>query len=189
MFSYQDQFSAATKVNLQAHLDLINNLTAKAFEGVEKIVELNLSATKATLEEATAAAKQLAAAKDPQELLSLAAAQAQPGAEKATAYSRHLAGIVSSTQAEFTKAAEAQISETSRKLSALIDEISKNAPPGSEQAVSILKATLTNANAAYEQLSKNSKQAVETLEANLANATKQFTAAAEKTVASARAKK
>ncbi|MFX7507079.1 TIGR01841 family phasin, partial [Acinetobacter baumannii] len=83
--------------------------------------ELNLSATKATLEEATAAAKQLAAAKDPQELLSLAAAQAQPGAEKATAYSRHLAGIVSSTQAEFTKAAEAQISETSRKLSALID--------------------------------------------------------------------
>jgi phasin family protein len=95
---------------------------------VEKIVELNLSATKATLEEATAAAKQLAAAKDPQELLSLAAAQAQPGAEKATAYSRHLAGIVSSTQAEFTKAAEAQISETSRKLSALIDEISKNAP-------------------------------------------------------------
>jgi hypothetical protein len=42
---------------------------------VEKIVELNLSATKATLEEATAAAKQLAAAKDPQELLSLAAAK------------------------------------------------------------------------------------------------------------------
>lgn len=38
MFSYQDQFSAATKANLQAHLDLINNLTAKAFEGVEKIV-------------------------------------------------------------------------------------------------------------------------------------------------------
>ncbi|MBS4679922.1 phasin family protein, partial [Klebsiella pneumoniae] len=74
MFSYQDQFSAATKANLQAHLDLINSLTAKAFEGVEKIVELNLSATKATLEEATAAAKQLASAKDPQELLALAAA-------------------------------------------------------------------------------------------------------------------
>ncbi|NUU03828.1 TIGR01841 family phasin [Herbaspirillum robiniae] len=189
MFSYQDQFSAATKSNLQAQLDLINNLTAKAFEGVEKIVELNLSATKASLEEAAAAAKQLAAAKDPQELLALAAAQAQPGADKATAYGRHLAGIVSTTQAEFTKAAEAQIADTSRKLSALIDEISKNAPPGSEQAVSLLKATLTNANAAYEQLSKNSKQAVETLEANLANATKQFTAAAEKATASTRAKK
>lgn len=189
MFSYQDQLSAATKSNLQSQLDLINTLTATAFAGVEKIVELNLSATRASLEEATAAAKQLASAKDPQELLALAAAQAQPGAEKATAYGRHLASIVSSTQAEFTKAAEAQIADTSRKLSGLIDELSKNAPPGSEQAVSLLKATISNANAAYEQLSKNSKQAVETLEANLSNATKQFTAAAEKATAATRTKK
>ncbi|MBB5393857.1 MULTISPECIES: TIGR01841 family phasin [unclassified Herbaspirillum] len=189
MFSYQDQFSAATKSNLQAQLDLINTLTAKAFEGVEKIVELNLSATKASLEESAAAAKQLAAAKDPQELLALAAAQAQPGAEKAAAYGRHLAGIVSATQAEFTKAAEAQVAETSRKVGALIDEISKNAPPGSEQAISLLKATLSNANAGYEQLTKSTKQAVETLEANLSNAAKQFTAVAEKTAATTRSKK
>jgi hypothetical protein len=55
--------------------------------------------------------------------------------------------------------------------------------------VSLLKATLSNASSAYEQLSKNSKQAVETLEANLTSAAKQFTTAAEKTTASARAKK
>lgn len=189
MFSFQDQFSAATKSNLQAQLDLINTLTAKAFEGVEKIVELNLSATRASLEEATVVARQLASAKDPQEALSLASAQAQPGAEKAAAYGRHLATIVSTTQAEFTKAAEAQIAENTRKVSALIDELSKNAPPGSEQAVSLLKAALSNANAGYEQLTKNSKQAVEALEANLSNATRQFTAAAEKATGATRAKK
>ena len=132
MFSYQDQFSAATKTHFQAQLDLINTLTTKAFEGVEKIIELNLSAAKASLEESTAAAQQFAAAKDPQELLSLAAAQAQPTAEKAAAYGRHLAGIVSATQAELTKAAEAQVAETSRKVTALVEEISKNAPAGSE---------------------------------------------------------
>lgn len=189
MFSYQDQFSAATKSHFQAQLELINTLTAKAFEGVEKVVELNLSAAKASLEESTATVKQLAGAKDPQELLALTALQAQPNAEKAAAYGRHLASIVSATQAEFTKAAEAQIADSSRKVSALVDEISKNAPPGSEQAISLLKAAITNANAGYEQLTKNTKQAVETLEANLNNAAKQFTQAAEKTVASARAKK
>jgi len=189
MFAFPEQFSNATKANLESQFALFSALTSKTFEGVEKLVDLNINTVKAALEDSSATARQLLSVKDAQEFFTVSASQAQPGAEKATAYSRHLAGIVSSTQAEFTKAAEAQISETSRKLSALIDEISKNAPPGSEQAVSILKATLTNANAAYEQLSKNSKQAVETLEANLANATKQFTAAAEKTVASARAKK
>ncbi|MFL9927099.1 phasin family protein [Herbaspirillum lusitanum] len=186
MFSYQDQFSAATKSHFQAQLDLINTLTTKAFEGVEKIVELNLSATKASLEESSAAFKQLAGAKDPQEALSLSAAQAQPNAEKVAAYGRHLAGIVSGTQAEFTKAAEAQIADTSRKLSALVDEVSKNAPPGTENMVSLLKATISNANAGYEQLSKSTKQAVETLEANLNNAAKQFTQAAEKTTGRAK---
>jgi len=186
MFSYQDQFSAATKTHFQAQLELISTLTAKTFEGVEKLIELNLSATKASLEESVATAKQFATIKDPQELLALATAQAQPTAEKAAAYGRHLASIVSSTQAELTKAAEAQVAETSRKVSALVEEISKNAPAGSENAVALLKSAIGNANAGYEQLTKNTKQAVETLEGHLSNAAKQFTQAAEKTTARAK---
>ena len=181
MFSYQDQFSAATKTHFQAQLDLINTITTKTFEGLEKIVELNLSAAKASLEESAATAQQFASIKDPQELLALAQAQAQPTAEKAAAYGRHLASIVSATQAELTKATEAQVAETSRKVSALVDEIAKNAPAGSENAVALLKSAIGNANASYEQLTKNTKQAVETLEGHLSNAAKQFTQAAEKT--------
>jgi phasin family protein len=186
MFSYQDQFSAATKNHFQAQLDLINALTTKTFEGVEKIVELNLSAAKATLEESVAAAQQLATIKDPQELVALVSAQAQPTAEKAAAYGRHLASIVSATQAELTKTAEAQVAETSRKVTTLVDEITKNAPAGSENAIALLKSAIGNANASYEQLTKNTKQAVETLEGHISNATKQFTQAAEKTTARAK---
>ncbi|MFZ1181046.1 MAG: TIGR01841 family phasin [Herbaspirillum sp.] len=181
MFSYQDQFSTATKTHFQAQLDLINTLTTKAFEGVEKIIELNLNAARASLEESSAAAKQFAAINDPQELLAMAQAQAQPAAEKAAAYSRHLVSILSATQAELTKAAEAQIAETNRRISALIDEVAKNAPIGSENAVVLLKSAIGNANASYEQLAKNTKQAVETLEGHLSNAARQFTQAAEKT--------
>ncbi|RXZ36176.1 phasin family protein [Oxalobacteraceae bacterium CAVE-383] len=186
MFSYQDQFSAATKAHFDAQLELINTLTAKAFEGVEKVIDLNISATKASLEEYAATSKQFTGVKDAQEFTTLAASQAQPNADKAVAYSRHLAGILSSTQSEFTKAAEAQIAETSRKVSTLIDEVSKNAPPGSENAIAMLKSVVGNANAGYEQLAKSTKQAVETLETNLNTAAKQFTQAAEKTTRSAK---
>lgn len=193
MFSMSEQLSAATKSQIESQLAMFNILTAKAFDSMEKFIELNVNATKASIDETSATAKQLLAIKDPQEFFAVSAAQAQPTAEKAFAYSRHLASIASSTQAEFTKAAEAQIAESSRKVSALVDELAKNAPAGSENAFAAFKAVLGNANAGYEQLSKTTKQAVETIEANMNSATTQFTQAAtqavEKTAAAARAKK
>jgi phasin family protein len=176
MFAIPEQFSAASKANLEAQLSMISALTAKAFEGVEKMIDLNLNVAKASLEESNSAVKQLLAAKDPQAWLSVAAAQAQPNAEKALAYGRHLATIASGVQAEFNKAAEAQIAESSRKVLELVEEVSKNAPAGSENAVALLKSAIGNANAGYEQLTKTTKQAVEALETNLNNAVSQFQA-------------
>ncbi len=180
MFSIPEQFSSATKANFETQLALYSSLASKTLESLEKIVALNLTAAKATLEESTATARQLLAAKDPQEFLSLSAAQAQPNAEKAVAYGRHLASITSGTQAEFSKAAETQIAEANRKVISLVEEVSKNAPAGSENAVAILKSAIGNASAGYEQFTKSTKQAVEVIEANLASAVNQFSQAAEK---------
>ena len=188
MFSIPEQFSNATKANFEAQFAIFSALTNKAFEGVEKFVDLNLTAAKASLEESSNTAKQLLSAKDPQEFFALASAQAQPTAEKTMAYSRHLATIATSTGAEFSKAAETQIAETNRKVISLVEEVSKNAPAGSENAVAIFKTAIGNANAGYEQFAKSSKQAVETLEANFASAVNQFTQAAEKVVPRAAAK-
>lgn len=183
MFTAPEQLSAATKANFDAQLALFTSLTGKAFEGVEKFIELNLNAAKSSLEESSAATKQLLAAKDPQEFFNLSAAQAQPTAEKVLAYSRHLSNIASNTQAEFTHAAEAQIAETNRKILSLIDEVSKNAPAGSEQFVSFFKTSIDNANASYDHISKSTKQAVEALEANLNNAVSTATKAATPKIA------
>lgn len=187
MFAIPEQFSAATKTNFEAFFAAYSDLTNKAFEGVSKIVDLNLSVAKASMEESAAATKQLLSAKDPQEFFSLSAAQAQPSAEKALAYGRQLASIASSTQAELTKAAEAQIAETNRKVIALVDEVSKNAPAGSENVIAFVKSSIGNANAGYEQLTKTTKQAVEAMEVNVASAVNQMTKTAEK--ATVRAKK
>ena len=183
MTTTPEQFIAATKANLEAQFASLTALNKKAFEGLEQIVALNVNAAKASLEEGTATAKQLISAKDPQEFFNLTSAQVQPAAEKALAYGRHLATITSATQQEFSKAVEAHIADTNAKVVALIDEVTKNAPAGSEQAVTALKTVVGNVNAGYEQLAKTTKQAVQTLEENLNKATQQFTQAAEKATA------
>lgn len=180
MFAIPEQFSSATKASFESQFALLSALTAKTFEGMEKLIDLNITAAKATLEESSAATRQLLAAKDPQEFFSLSAAQAQPTAEKAMSYSRQLASIAAGTGAEFSKAAESQIVETNRKVISLVDEVSKNAPAGSESFVSAVKTAISNANAGYEQFTKTTKQAVEAMESNVNNAVSQFTQAARK---------
>lgn len=186
MFSNADQFSNVTKATIDAQLAAMNEMATKAFASVAELVDLNVTAAKASLEQSTSTVQQILAAKDPQSFFSLASAQAQPNAEKALAYSRHLAGIASKAQAEFTKAAEIRLAETTRHVSTLIEDLSKSAPAGSENAIAMLKAAIVNANAGYEQLSKATKQANETMEDNLNQMVKQFVPAAEKP---ARAKK
>lgn len=180
MFPIPEQFSVATKTNFESQLAMITALSNKTFESVEKIVGLNMNAVKASLEESTVAAHKFMSAKDPQEFFNLTAEQSKPNTEKALAYSRHLANIASSAQAEFTKAAETQIAETNRKVMSLIEDVTKNAPTGSENAIAMFKSALGNANAGYEQLTKTTKQAVEALEANLNTTVSKFSDAVVK---------
>lgn len=183
MSSFQEQFSAATRTTLESQLALLTALTGKAFESVEKVIELNMTVAKAALEESTSNARQLLAAKDPQEFIALSTSQVQPNAEKATAYGREVMTIVSGLQAEVTKAAESQIGEHSRKFASLVDEVSKSAPAGSENVVAFMRTAIANANAGYEQLSKSTKQAVETMGANINTAAAQVSQAASKATA------
>lgn len=179
MFSIPEQFSNASKANAAAQLQLFSTLSSKAFESVEKIIELNINTAKVSLQETNAAVKQLLAAKDVQEWMSVTAAYAQPNAEKALAYGRQLAGIASGVQAEISKAAETQVNETSRKVLDLVEELAKSAPAGSESAFAFIKSAIGNAGAGYEQLNKTAKQAADTLEANLNTAAASFAQASE----------
>lgn len=167
----------------KANIETLFGLTNKAFEGVEKIVELNLTASKAALTEAATHTQTMLSVKDAQELLALQSGLLQPLAEKTAAYSRHLYDIATSTGAEFTKNAEAQAAEAQKKFTGLVDSAAKNAPAGSESVVAIMKSSVAAANNALESVQKAVKQATEVAEANFnavaataTNATKAATA-------------
>ena len=150
----------------KAALETLFGLTNKAFEGVEKLVELNITASRAALSEAAAHTQAVLSVKDAQELLALQASVLQPLAEKTAAYSRHLYDIASSTGAEFNKAAEAKAAETQKTFANLVDNAAKNAPAGSETAVAVMKSAVSAANNAFESVQKAVKQASDMAEAN-----------------------
>jgi len=162
-----EQIFAAQKANLET----LFGLTNKAFEGVEKLVELNIQVAKTALGEAQANAEAALSVKDVQELVNLQAALLQPTAEKAASYSRHLYDIASSTNAEVVKVAEAQLAEAQAKFAAVVDSAAKNAPAGTENAVALVKSAVAAANNAFESVQKATKQAVDVAEANFTAAT------------------
>ncbi|MBS0341545.1 MAG: phasin family protein [Proteobacteria bacterium] len=179
-----DQIIAAQKANLET----LFGLTTKAFEGVEKIVELNVTASKAALTEAATTAQAALEVKDVQELLALQASLYQPLAEKTAAYSRHLYDIAQATGAEFGKAFEAKATEAQQAVVGLIDSASKNAPAGSETAVAVLKSAVAAANNAFESVQKAVKQASDVAEANF-NAVSTSAVNAAKTTAATASRK
>lgn len=161
-----EQMAAAHKANIET----LFGLTAKAFEGMEKLVELNLSAAKAALEESSSNAKAALSVKDAQDLVAMQANLFQPLAEKTAAYSRHLVDIASGTSSEFTKALEAQTTAAQKQMASLVDSAAQNAPAGSEQAVAMMKGAVSAANTAFESVQQAVKQATDMAATQLASA-------------------
>jgi len=157
-----EQFLAAHKSNVET----LFGLTNKAFEGVEKLVELNLQVAKAAIGEVAETTRAALSVKDAQELLALQAGLLQPAAEKAAAYSRHLYDIAAATNAEVSKVAEETANQAQQKFIAAVDTAVKNAPAGTENAVALVRSAVAAANNAYESVHKAAKQAADVAEAN-----------------------
>ena len=158
-----EQMMSAHKTNVENFF----GLTGIAFEGIEKMIELNVQTAKTAMAEAAEATQAALSMKDPQQLLAARAGMMQPAAEKAAAYCRHLYDIASSTGAEVSKVAEATTADVQAKFLAVVDNAVKNAPAGTENAVALVKSAVAAATNAYESASSAVKQASEVADANI----------------------
>lgn len=157
-----EQVIAAQKANVET----LFGLTQKAFEGVERMLELNMQAVRAALAESSQNTQALMSVKDAQELLALQASLMQPLAEKTSAYSRQLYEIAAGTSSEFAKFAENQGAEAQQKFMAVVDNVARNAPAGSETAVAVMKNAVNSANNAVESVQRAVRQATEVAQSN-----------------------
>ncbi|MCM8594746.1 phasin family protein [Accumulibacter sp.] len=167
MFNTPEQFAAANKASVDALLTLANTALASA----ERIAALNLNTARSMLEDGVANAKAMLGAKDAQEFFALQASLAQPGLEKAVAYTRSVYEITAQSKEEMSKLLEAQFAEFQKQTLALLEKATKNAPAGSEVAVSAVKSAIAAATSAFDSMNKAARQVADIAEANVAAAT------------------
>lgn len=139
-------------------------LAATAFEGFEKLVALNVAATKSALFDTTGDVTAVFSAKNPTDALAAQAALVKPMAEKAISYGRSVYAIASETSAEFNAAAEGKLAEAQKNLTAAMDNMAKNAPAGTESVVAVVKSAVAASQNALDTAKASAKKAVEMAE-------------------------
>ena len=162
-----------------------------AIHGFEAVVELNLQAAKTALEEYEDKLKNVFNVSNPAVGFAQQVAAPQEAAGKAVAYSRHLFDIAVSTQAEWSKIAQAQYEQTDKRVKDVFGELTKHAPAGSAPVVAALNSALSAATAAADSVRAAAGQAIEAAQSGFdavsetaARGGKQTAAAARKDTAS-----
>ena len=164
-----EQFTATAQANFQS----LESLTSQAFAGVEKLVELNMQASKALLTESFSHAQAVLSVKDAQGLMALHTNLLRPLADKSAAYAQHLQTILAESGAELTKVVEAKTAEVQQSFNGAVETLAKNAPAGTESAVAAFKSALTAGQDAVESAQSSAKKAAATAQSNFAAANTQ----------------
>lgn len=107
MTSITEQLSATSKSHIESQLNLLDAVLRKSVEGVQQVVALNLNTARSVLERSANSARELLDARDPREVLTLAA-KPLPTVEGLLSYSRELFGIASRAQVDLLQSASAQ---------------------------------------------------------------------------------
>ena len=163
MYNATEQLAEINK----AGYDNAVKLASLSLDKAERLAKLNLQAAKVALEQGVYTANAVAGIKDVQELAAVRAKLAEAGVQNALGYSRGVYQIASEAQADFSELAEAAWASYTKNVAAWVEKASKNAPAGSDFAVTAMKSTVAATTAAFDQFSKATKQVVSYADASV----------------------
>lgn len=155
----------------KAGIDSVAFFANTAFDSIERLAALNLSAGRSLFEASFANYSALLGAKDVQAFVQLQQELAAPAIEKGLDYSRNVYAITTEAKDKIAKEVEIHVADTKAKVSGLVEKALESAPAGSEVAVAAVKSAMQSANEAMGNLNKVAKQAAEVTEASVAAAT------------------
>jgi phasin family protein len=96
MTSFSEQLSAVRKSQWEAQLDMFRSLSNRALDSAEQLIALNLKTSRASVEQATGAFKQLLEVNNPRDLFTIGSS-AQGQWQQLFSYGRELLGIAAGT--------------------------------------------------------------------------------------------
>jgi phasin family protein len=104
MSTLREQFSAARKAQVEIQLDLVRNLTSNVVESTGKVLALNLTTGRHSIEQSADTLRKLVTAKSPRDLIDLSS-QSASSFDTLLNYGSELFNIASRAQADLIKAA------------------------------------------------------------------------------------
>lgn len=155
--------------NNKATAEAVAGISTKAASGVERIIELNVAASKANMEESKANISEafghiqgILSASDAQELIALRSKMFQPLAQKYLSYSTHLYTIATETGAEMM-----------RGLTSVAENAMKTLPVGTDTTMAFFKNAVDASQKAVEAAQNTAQKAVDLTASNMTTAAHQ----------------
>lgn len=192
---FPDQISAAGARQLEAQLQFFRTAAGTALDGAEQLAALQFATTRGTLEKSTELLRQVASAKDPRDLFTLAS-QSHFQFDNMLAYQRKLFGIATamsgsviglqgivtpaasaalqklatlppvSTPAEVTLVADRIIEQTNEVVEELADDSADLAAEIQADAAPVIEAVADSVQPVIDDIIEKTNDVVETLAAD-----------------------
>ena len=157
-----EQLTAAQKANAE----VITTLMRTSFEGMQRLAELNMSATREFFNKSVANANTLMAAKDVNDVSAINQQLAKPGFDEMMGYSRKVYDLVAQMQKDVTAVVESQYSQFQKDANAVIGK-TKAAPAGGDVFAAAMKTMLEQTNKAFEGMNAVARQMADIADANM----------------------
>jgi phasin family protein len=158
-----EQMTAAQKANAEVVMALMRT----SFEGMQRLAELNMAATREFFNASVANANTLLSAKDINDVAQINQNLSAPNLEKAMEYSRKVYDLVAQMQKDMTAVMESQYSQFSKTAASAIDKTKASTPVGGDVFAAAMSSMLDATNKAFGSMTAMAKQMSDLADANL----------------------
>ncbi len=138
--------------------------TRLSMEQGEQMLKLQVDTMRSMLDDNMRAAKALMEARDPQQWGALQERSMRDMVARLTDYTRSVQALAGKGQKEISDVVESRLHAMSEQCQALVDEMAKSAPAGSEPVFAAMKQSLSAADGLRETMSKTAQQVAKSTE-------------------------
>ena len=167
-FSAFDYYSTFLKKSTKATSDFSD----VAFDKFVQVNDHNIRFTKNALDGTNSAVATMLEVRDPKEFIEFAQNSIGPVSAKVTDYFKTLYKINSDFLKSGSEYVESESEEINKIITDQVEEMSKNAPAGTEGVVAMTKSSLAASSSTYESMTKAAKQVFDIVDNNIEAATK-----------------
>ncbi|MDA9689794.1 phasin family protein [Betaproteobacteria bacterium] len=150
----------------------LSDFSEIAFEKFVQANDYNIKYTKSTLDNTNNTLAAMLEIKDPQKVVKFSQNSIKPVSAKLTDYFKEIYKINSDFLKSGSQYVESESEEMNKIISDQVEEMSKNAPAGTEGVVAITKSSVATSISIYDSITKAAKQVFEIVDNNIDAASK-----------------